>query len=178
MGYVLNGFSPSSSRFFLVASRARGGVMIWGLFVEREVQAGDYVWQYEQRQVLPCTRRSVSAILQRKTRLAVQYNPPYFALHKTVLIRLRCRILDWPARSLDLNPIENLWGMLVRKVYVNNRQFNDIDSLKEAIFHVWDTIALHPLRVLVYSMPRRYTAVLEKRGGPTKYCRSLFRPCE
>ncbi|KAG3001110.1 hypothetical protein PC128_g16898 [Phytophthora cactorum] len=32
-------------------------------------------------------------------------------------------LLDWPARSLDLNPIENLWALLARKVYPNGRQY-------------------------------------------------------
>lgn len=32
-------------------------------------------------------------------------------------------VLDWPAISPDLNPIENLWGVLSRKVYRNGRQY-------------------------------------------------------
>ena len=40
-------------------------------------------------------------------------------------------LLDWPAKSPDLSPIENVWALLVRAVYSNGRQFNNIIEFKK-----------------------------------------------
>ncbi len=38
-------------------------------------------------------------------------------------------VLEWPARFPDVNPIENLWGVLAQNIYNNGRQFDIIDDL-------------------------------------------------
>ena len=74
-----------------------------------------------------------------------------------------------PAESPDMNPIENLWGLLASKVYAGNRQFEYLDDLKEAIIHAWEEITTEDCRKYINSMPKRCMAVLEARGGHTKY---------
>lgn len=39
-------------------------------------------------------------------------------------------LLDWPAKSPDLNVIENAWGIIARAVYSNGRQYSTIQELK------------------------------------------------
>uniref|UniRef100_A0A1I7WMY9 Cytochrome b5 heme-binding domain-containing protein n=1 Tax=Heterorhabditis bacteriophora TaxID=37862 RepID=A0A1I7WMY9_HETBA len=41
--------------------------------------------------------------------------------------------MDWLSRSPDLNPSENLWGILVRQVYAHNRQLSSIEDLKKTV---------------------------------------------
>lgn len=52
---------------------------------------------------------------------------------KTFLQDRNFDVLDWPTCSPDLNPIENLWGWLVRRVYANGKQFDRVSELQSAI---------------------------------------------
>ena len=69
--------------------------------------------------------------------------------------------------SPDLNPIENLWQILKRKLKGN--RFQSMDKLWEAIQIAWNDIHIDTLITLVDSLPKRINAVIRTRGGPTKY---------
>lgn len=90
-------------------------------------------------------------------------------LVKAWLKRQKITSLIWPAYSPDLNPIENLWAILARKVYANGRQFKDIKSLKEAIVQSWGEIELETCQNLIKSMKNRIFDVIVGHGGHTKY---------
>ncbi len=49
-------------------------------------------------------------------------------------------VLDWPANSPDLNPVENLWAIVKRKM--RDTRPNNTDDLKTAIKETW--ASLHP----------------------------------
>ena len=60
------------------------------------------------------------------------------SITETYLLEQKINFLDHPACSPDLNPIENLWGLIVEKVYERGRQYSAISELKNAIFDAWE----------------------------------------
>uniref|UniRef100_A0A914E6S7 Tc1-like transposase DDE domain-containing protein n=1 Tax=Acrobeloides nanus TaxID=290746 RepID=A0A914E6S7_9BILA len=48
--------------------------------------------------------------------------------------------MPWPANSSDLNHIENIWGILVRRIYTDNKQYQSTEALQEAIQQAWDDL--------------------------------------
>ncbi len=76
-------------------------------------------------------------------------------------------VLDWPANSPDLNPRENLWGIVKRKM--RDTRPNNADELKATVKETWASIPPQQCHKLITSMPRRIEAVIKAKGAPTKY---------
>ncbi|GBM06054.1 hypothetical protein AVEN_49435-1 [Araneus ventricosus] len=77
--------------------------------------------------------------------------------------------MEWPALSPDLNPEENVWGILSRAVYANDTQFQSVAELKAVIIEAWDNIDATVLQELVNVMPHRVFQVIYKHGGYIGY---------
>jgi len=77
--------------------------------------------------------------------------------------------LDWPACSPDLNPMENIWGHLVRAIYAGNKQYRTVEELKLAILAAWNKLDTQTLQNHANSMPDRIFQVIQNNGGATKY---------
>ena len=77
--------------------------------------------------------------------------------------------MDWPSRSPDLAPIENLWDILGRRVQENHPPPADVHQLLHLLQQEWFNIPQQTLRNLVHSMRRRCQECLDARGGHTHY---------
>jgi len=65
--------------------------------------------------------------------------------------------------------MENLWGILVGRVYSNARQFRTTSDLKLAITNAWLTVTADERKCLVNSMEQRIFDLIKNNGGIVQY---------
>jgi hypothetical protein len=78
-------------------------------------------------------------------------------------------VLDWPAQSPDLNPIEHLWQHLKQRLATYEIDPVSMHELWERVEAEWNKIPPQICIDLITSMPRHVAAVLKAKGGYTKY---------
>jgi hypothetical protein len=71
-------------------------------------------------------------------------------------------IEDWPACSPDLNPIENLWAIMKRRL--EKFQLKTKDDLISVVFEAWKTLEIALINALIESTSRRIALVIENGG--------------
>ena len=77
--------------------------------------------------------------------------------------------MEWPARSPDLNPTENVWGILARRVYKDGKHYDNVPQLQRSIQDQCNAIGPNTLKNLTDSMPNRMFETIKARGGFTGY---------
>lgn len=79
------------------------------------------------------------------------------------------KTLPWPGYSPDMNPIENLWGIVKKRL----KKINITTKVKliENLIQIWhrDDEIKNKCSVLIESMPRRIELLIKNKGMHTKY---------
>lgn len=96
-------------------------------------------------------------------------NASYHRSHvtQTWLFNNGVNLIKLPPHSPDLNPIENLWADLKRRI--ESRFPHSIQELKEIVIEEWANTSQSICSNLVASMPDRMQAVLDAGGFKTPY---------
>jgi len=69
---------------------------------------------------------------------------------------------NWPARSPELNPIENLWAYIQRKV--SDRGPENQEDLREMVQEEWDAIPQALIDEYVLSFQQRLSECRQRKG--------------
>jgi len=79
-------------------------------------------------------------------------------------------MIEHPAISPDLNPIENLFGLFDKKLRPI-AAYKNADLLWKRIYECWHELnsKTSTLKNLMLSMRRRYNAVIKCKGEHTRY---------
>ena len=64
-------------------------------------------------------------------------------------------LMDWPAQSPDLNPIERIWDLLEGRFRARPHQLKSIPLLISALREEWAAISQETCRQLIESIPAR-----------------------
>jgi transposase len=78
-------------------------------------------------------------------------------------------VLPLPPNSPDLNPIENIWGLMVKEWQNANERSQE--ALEGHVREVWASLERRPglFQNLIGSMRQRLQSVIDCDGGETKY---------
>ena len=124
------------------------------------VTAQRYINQVLRPSVVPFFHQHGNFILQQDNA-----RPHTARLTANFLQQHNIRVMPWPARSPDLNPIEHFWDALQRELNRVQPRPRTAPALEQAIRQAWPNIGMPSINRLIYSMPDRCQAVIVARGG-------------
>ena len=153
-------------------NKGYGSVMVWGgiigdrktqlIRIDGRMTAEIYITHILTDNVVPlCSNNNVSFM---------QDNAPIHNANvtRTFLDDHNIELLDWPAISPDLNPIEHVWAFMKKELQKREKCHNS-DDLFQTLNDIWNSISPQFIAKLTGSMQRRIESTMESNGGHIKY---------
>ena len=77
--------------------------------------------------------------------------------------------MDWPAKSPDLNPIENVWALIKRKVAERANLRTHLRELRRIVVEEWNAIPQAVINKCITSICKRRVQCVRYMGGLIDY---------
>lgn len=164
----------NSANCLLQADQFGGGsIMIWaGISMHTKtqivsIQGNMNARRYQTDIVQPVLIPHIAA--NRGMQLVQDNAPCHVARTTLTMLHVNnIRVIPFPAKSPDLNPIEHVWDVLKQKVRAHPQQLN-VRELERDVNRVWRNIRQQYLHRYIVSMRSRCRAVIAADGGHTRY---------
>ena len=93
---------------------------------------------------------------KRKHRTFMQDNAPCHKAKNTIswFGKKRIPLLTWPPQSPDINPIENVWELLMTNVRKKQPQPRNLAELRNYLIEKWGKLSVQQINKLIESLPK------------------------
>lgn len=151
-----------------------GNVMVWScissrgvgklVFIEDTMDKNKYL-HILQENLMPS---AVSMNIERSFKFYQDNDPKHTARIIQEYLLYNCpKVLHPPPQSPDLNPIENLWNNLNRRI--RTTPIKNKEELKIRLLDEWEKTDIEYLKKIIFSMPKHLKHVIKQKGYATKY---------
>ena len=170
--------APTQDHHFRRTVKYGGGsVMVWGAITSQGVGGLVRIPSTMDADVFCETLGAGLALTMAKHNLGIgdfvlqQDNDPKHVSKKAKawISEHNIEVLPWPSCSPDLNPIENVWSDVKKRVYARDSKPNNDDELWYMVLEEWNNTSAAYITELYNSLPRRIKAVIKAKGSYTKY---------
>lgn len=151
-----------------------GSIMLWGCFsasgTGNLVRVEGIMKKEDYEKILQENLKQSATKLGLGRRFVFQHdNDPKHTslLVKNYLQRSKVNVIDWPAQSPDLNPIENLWCVLKSRVHA--RRPTNLKELEQFAKEEWAMIPEETCLKLLENYNKRLKAVIKQKGHSIDY---------
>lgn len=105
--------------------------------------------------------------LNKSKMILMQDNDPKHKSRITMeyLEKQQYQLMEWPPQSPDLNPIENMWALLKKKLYSNyDRPPKGMLELWERVGETWYAMSIEECNKCIETMHKRCLDVIKNKG--------------